>query len=108
MKSKVYVTQETDHSYIEAERFGEVVFLTAGDISNIRGSLRNEALFRSIKSKLQNFDPEVDYIAPSGSPYVTAVTFLILGIMGHKVIQVLRWDNRNYNYIPIYFDLRRL
>lgn len=106
--SKVYVTQETDHSFLEAERFGEVVFLTRDDVNNTKGSLHNEALFRTIKVMLRDFDPETDYIAPAGSPYVTAATFLILGNMGFKNIKVLRWNNREFNYIPVHFDLARI
>lgn len=106
--SNVFVTQETEHSFLEAESFGTVVFLTRDDVNNTKGSLHNEALFRHIKMALRDFDPEVDYIAPAGSPYVTAVTFLILGNMGFKNIKLLRWNNRDRKYIPMYFDLRRI
>jgi hypothetical protein len=105
---KVFVTQETEHSFLEAERFGTVVFLTAEDVNNTKGSLHNEALFRSIKATLRDFNPEKDYIAPAGSPYVTAAAFLILGNMGFKNVKVLRWNNREFNYIPVFFELARL
>lgn len=107
-KAIAYVTQETDHSFLGAEQFGEVVFLTRDDLNNTKGSLHNEALFRSIKQSLRDFDPEVDYIVPAGSPYVTAAVFLILGNMGFKNVKLLRWNNRDHNYIPMYFDLRRI
>lgn len=105
---KAFVTQETEHSFIEAEAFGDVVFLTIEDVNNTKGSLHNEALFRSLKQGLRDFDPENDYIVPAGSPYVTAAVFLILGNMGFKNLKVLRWNNRDRNYIPVFFDLARL
>lgn len=107
MTNKVYVTQETEHSFLEAERFGEVVFLTAEDLNNTKGSLHNENVFRYIKTGLRDFGPNNYYIVPVGSPYITAVVFLVLGLAGHTNIKVLRWSNRDFLYAPMYIDLRR-
>lgn len=103
----VFVTQETEHSFIEAERFGTVVFLTKDDLNNTKGSLHNEAVFRHMKVTLRDFNPDEDYIAPAGSPYITAAVFLILGNLGHKHIKILRWNNRDFKYLPMHFDLNR-
>lgn len=107
MSAKVYVTQETPHSFLEAEQFGEVCFVTKDDLNNTKGSLHNASLLRAIKLVLRDFDPEKDYIVPTGSPYVSAAVFLILGLAGHKNIKVLRWNNRNETYIPLFMDLTR-
>jgi hypothetical protein len=107
MNAKAFVTHETEHSFIEAERFGEVVFVTHDDLNNTKNSLHNEAVFRAIKQTLKDFRPDVDFIVPAGSPYVTAAVFLILGNMGFKHIKVLRWNNREFTYIPMHFDLVR-
>ena len=106
-KARVYITQETEHSFLEAERFGEVVFLTKDDLNNTKGSLHNESVFRVIKAVLRDFNPEEDWVVPAGSPYITAAVFLILGNMGFKNLRVLRWDNRDFVYVPMYFDLQR-
>lgn len=106
-KPTVYVTQETEHSFLEAERFGEVVFITHDDLNNTKGSLHNEGLFRSIKQILRDFNPETDHVAPAGSPYVTAAVFMILGNLGHKNVKVLRWNNRDHVYVPMHFDMVR-
>ena len=106
-KPRVMITQETEHSFIDAEQYGTVVFITRDDLNNTKGSLHNEALFRTIKAMLRDFNPDTDYIAPSGSPYVTAAVFLVLGNMGFKNIKILRWDNRGFNYNILHFDLRR-
>ncbi len=107
MNAKAFVTQETDHSFLEAERFGEVVFVTRDDLNNTKNSLHNEAVFRTLKQVLQDFRPDTDFIVPAGSPYITAAVFLILGNMGFKHIKVLRWNNREFTYLPMYFDLAR-
>lgn len=107
MIKKAFVTQETNHSYLEAERYGEITFLTREDLNNTKNSPHNEAVFRDLKYGLRNFNPDEDFIVPSGSPYITAAVFLILGNMGFKHIKVLRWDNRDFTYIPMQFDLVR-
>lgn len=103
----VYVTQETNVNYVEAERWGKVEFLTANDFNNMRGSLVNERLVRSLKHGLRNHDPESDWIVVSGSPYVAAAVFLILGLKGHRRVQILRWDNRDFVYRPLHVEIPR-
>lgn len=101
MKSRVFITQENPNlNYLPAEGFGEVVFLTRGDISPIRGSLNNENVVEEIRRKLKDFDERFDFVAPSGSPIVTAVVFMVLSEKTREV-NVLRWSNRDCVYQPI-------
>lgn len=104
MNSKVYVTQEANVDYSKAEKFGEVVFLTSQDLVNIKGSLHNENMLRMLRRKLGKFEPSMDWIAISGSPYVSAAVFTILGQMGHTKLRLLRWGNREFDYSPMYLD----
>lgn len=106
--SNVFVTQETPHNFNKAEVYGEIVFLTRDDLNNVRGSLHNQALVRSIKHQLRNFDEHEDWLVITGSPYVAATVFMILGLMGIREVNVLRWDNRDYDYVPLHIDLRRM
>lgn len=103
----VYITQETQHDFSEAEKFGGVEFLTAKDLNNNRNSPHNEALMADIAHRLRRFDPEQDYIVIAGSPYVSALVFLLLGLRRERAIRILRWDNRDLKYIPLYLELRR-
>lgn len=105
--AKVYVTQETSHDFLPAEAFGEVVFLTRDDLHNIHGSLHNESLMHHIGRAAGRFDPDNDYVAIAGSPYVSAAFFMALGKRGVLGVNVLRWDNRGQRYIPIRIDLPR-
>ena len=102
----VYVTQETNYDFTPAEAFGDIEFLTRDDLNNIKGSLQNEAIVTSLTTKLKGFNPTRDYVIIAGSPYVSALVFMILGKMNLREVKVLRWDNRNFHYIPMYLNLR--
>lgn len=107
MKNKVYVTQETNHDFTPAEQFGEVEFLTCDDLNNNKSSMQNEHVLASIRHKLRKFDPANDWLVITGSPYISAAVFLMLGHMKVQSVQVLRWDNRDHRYLPMFIELRR-
>jgi hypothetical protein len=102
----VYVTQETPHDFSKAESFGTIEFLTRDDLNNVKGSLHNERLVVDITRKLKDFDESRDWIVIAGSPYVSALVFMLLGRRGLKSVKILRWDNRDYIYVPMHFELR--
>lgn len=101
MTSFVYVTQETEFDFRPAERFGAVKFLTASDVHNSKNSLHNSLLIKDMQRALRRYDPSKDFIVPVGSPYVQAIAFWVLGMMGHTSISILRWSNRDRLYIPV-------
>lgn len=105
--STVFVTQETTHDFSKAEQFGDVVFLTRDDLNNLKGSLHNEAVIGNIRAKLLKFDESKDWVVVTGSPYVTAAVFAILGARRVRKVQILRWDNRDFRYLPMYLELER-
>lgn len=105
-KPVVWVTQEANHNFSVAEKFGEVRFLAREDLSNIKGSLHNEKLVSHITRNLAGFNHTMDYVVIAGSPYVAALVFLLLGNKGHKTINILRWDNRSFEYIPAAIETR--
>lgn len=108
--SRVWVLQETNHDFTKAENYGEVVFVSVAgqdDFNNLRGSLSNERLLAHLSHELRDFNPEEDYIVITGSPYITAATFLILGNRRVQGVRFLRWDNRDLIYIPLYIELRK-
>lgn len=100
----VFVTQETPHDFTKAEAFGEVKFLTRDDFNNIKNSLSNKALVRSLNHQLKKFDDE-DWIIIAGSPYVSAAVFMILARRGFRRVKILRWDNRDFTYIPLQIEI---
>lgn len=100
----VWVTQETDKDFSGAEAWGRVEFLTKDDLSNMKNSLKNEELINRIRFLLHRFGPD-DWVVPAGSPYVAAVVFMVLGQMGVRKLNILRWDNRDLMYRPMQLDL---
>jgi hypothetical protein len=106
-KPVVWVTQETDVDFSEAERYGEVKFLTANDFNNTRSSIKNQFLLMSLRKQLTEFEPENDWIVITGSPIVSCAVFAILGWMRHPLVRILRWDNRDLVYRPHYLELNK-
>ncbi len=97
----VYVTQETEFDFTDAERWGDIVFLTHDDLFNHRDSDHNRIVMANIRRRLTAFSATSDYILIAGSPYVAAAVFNMLGTMGYDSIRVLRWSNRDRVYTPI-------
>lgn len=106
-KPKVYVTQETNHDFRQAEEFGELVFLSDGrdDFHNMKNSQHNERLISHIRQKLRDFDNKTDSVVLVGSPYVQAAVMMMLGRLGQIRVTLLRWDNRDFAYIPLELSL---
>lgn len=116
-KPRVFITQESPNlNYGPAEQFGEVVFLTARDLSPIPGSLANAELCQEVSDRLRDFDFDHDFLVPSGSPSVCGLAFLELGKeIEHrsnigsrepKHLRILRWSNRDRVYQPITINLQ--
>ena len=104
--SKVYVTQEVfSADYRDAQRYGDVVFLTASEVSMTSQSLHNVKLVEQIRRGLHKYDPGVDYIAPSGSPVITGLVFAILAEKTHR-FNVLKWNGRDQCYTAVTINTR--
>ena len=103
--SRVFVTQEQSKlNYLPAEKYGEIEFITRDEFSPVAKSIGNVDLVESIWSKLEEFNPEEDYVVFSGSPVVAAAVFAAIGRDNDR-FTVLRWSNRDNMYTPITIDL---
>lgn len=103
--STVYVTQEAQWDFTPAEQFGPIEFLTKDDLLNVRSSIRNRDLLSDLRHRLKSYDPERDWLIITGSPYVSAAVFMLLGLRGLRTVRILRWDNRDRRYIPLYLEI---
>lgn len=104
-RPKVFITQEvTTANYTTADKFGDVHFLVATELSHARGSLHNQRVAAVIRAKLADFDPEVDFIAPSGSPIITGMVFAILREKTAK-FNVLKWNSRDSQYVALHINI---
>lgn len=115
-KPRVFITQENSQlNYAHAEEYGEIVFLTAKEVSPVPGSIINADITTELTRKLQDFDFDNDFLAPSGSPTVCGLAFLTLGRRVEleaergngqpKHLRILRWSNRDRVYQPITITL---
>lgn len=101
----IFVTQEMPWDFRDAEAYGTIQFLTRDDLHNVKGSLHNARLLSDLRQQLKAFDPETDWVIITGSMYVAAAVFLILGSKGHSYVPILRWNNRDRKYIPLHMQL---
>ena len=100
-KPNVYVTQEvTTANYQDIERFGNPVFLSASEVSNVPNSVHNVKLVNVIRSRFEDYAPDRDFIAPSGSPIISGLVFAMAREKG-DTFNVLKWNNRDQVYTVI-------
>lgn len=103
--SRVFVVHENlSMNFSDAERFGEVSFVTNREWNPRRGSLSNGETFRQIRVALQTFDLERDFVILNGPPVLIGFAFHVLmdraAICGGAAgIRVLSWDKRSNKYI---------
>jgi hypothetical protein len=111
----VWVTQETDHDIRQAERWGDIKYVSGRDFLSIQDSEMNEGILSKIRRCTLEFDPNKDWILITGSPYL-AVMFVgsIVAICGPTLnmsmeapLRFLRWSNRDGQYYPITFPYPR-
>lgn len=100
---RVFVVHESmNMNYSDAERFGEVRFVTNREWNPRRGSLSNDQTFEAIDRCLEEFDLRTDYVVFNGPP-------VIIGYAFHRLmatprfrgfdLKVLTWDKRHNKYI---------
>jgi hypothetical protein len=80
---KVYIVNKGAHDHSDAERFGELVYLSEGSIN--RYSTNN--MYREFSEILCKSKPE-DYILPTGLTIMSNIACAIFAIM-HKRLNLL-------------------
>jgi len=107
--SKVYVTQENHRlNYSDAERYGEVVFITNFEYSPNVNSKRNMSIQNDICDTLVHYNSEEDFFLLSGDPIIMVLAFYHIATKDGNAsnrIRLLKWDNqdRSYNQIILTF-----
>lgn len=106
----VFVVQENPHlDYSDAERFGEVEFITNIEFSPIKGSLNNERVLTDIRHAMAKFDPHRDYLLMTGNPisigyaFHLAIRHSYLGTT-RVPLNLLRWDGITRRYQHVTFQ----
>lgn len=109
-KPRVYVVQEQGKlDYSDAERFGEVKFLTRFEYNGLRNSHRNKLVTSDIRLGLADFHPDRDYLLMTGSPVSMGYAFWLVMLKasqaGHSKLNILQWDRESYQYRHIVFEI---
>jgi len=90
--SKVWVVNYAGHDYSDAERFGELAFITKGYVS--RGHL--DRLLYEVAEGVAKSKPS-DWLLPSG-----LITLNVLAaacwLHKHQHLRLLLWDNKRSQY----------
>lgn len=102
--SKVFVVQENPNlDYGPAESYGQVVFITAEEFRPIAGSIRNEYILSDIERRMEEFDPENDWLILTGNPMIMGYSFH-LALSKADSIKCLQWDRRSAEYREYIFN----
>jgi len=100
--SKVYVVQENAFAnYSDAERYGEVVFMTADEFRPQNNSLRNAQILDQVRGMMLHFTSN-DYLILTGNPTVIGYAFHC-GLQRFDSLKILQWDKLGRVYKPFTF-----
>lgn len=101
--STIYVVQENNKfNYADAERFGDIQFLTNREYSPLKNSLINRDILDEINTGMKDFDPDIDYLLLSGNPVMIGYVFH-LALTGKGYVRLLQWDGIQGQYREVHF-----
>ena len=89
-RAKVYVINNSGHDYSEAEQFGDLVYLTTGEVSAYKTNLH----YRMLAEKMKDAQ-EGDFILVTGLASINAVAGWIIGSLGVN-LRLLLFKNGYY------------
>jgi len=102
-RGKVFVIQENPKlDYMDADRYGDVVFVTNQEYSPMQGSLGNEKILKEVEQAMREFNPDLDFLLLTGGLVVVGYAFS-LALIKKRYINLLQWDKRKNSYVPIKF-----
>lgn len=81
---KVFVVNQSGHDYTEAQRFGQVVFLSRGSTNRYATNL----MYRNFAAILQNSSPD-DYLLVTGLSAMNMIAASIMTYLHGKVNMLL-------------------
>lgn len=102
---KVYVVQENPNiDYSDAERFGDVIFMTMSELQPMRNSRRNAMILGDIESHVMAFNPEEDYVLLSGNLIAIGYAFSLLMAKSKGVLRCLQYSRIDRKYKEFEFN----
>lgn len=92
--AKVYVANLGGHDFSDAQRYGELVYLTT---HGFKPKEIDRVTFELL-DKLRFFDADRDYFLPVGQDLINLTALWIL-TQQHETFKVLYWDYKDRQYI---------
>lgn len=99
---KVFIVNQAGHDFDKAKKFGELVYVTTGNIN----VFRPDRTFFSIKESLSKFTKD-DYLLLSGNTFGNVLAALA-AVENINKINLLVYDAKNLDYLHHVLDLERL
>jgi len=108
MASRVFVTHTTGRvSFDEATRYGTIIHMFPLQLYPDQFEARIPMAVDRFTRLLANFDPERDFLLPSGDPVLTLLSGLVLGERCSRVT-ALHWDRQACRYFPVELILKEI
>ena len=103
MESKVYITQDNRKNYSQASKFGDPVFVTDLEFSDVKNSRSNSEIRSHLSDLSEVYNPNYDYILLSGDPVILFITGLELGkvLKKYGFVRILKWSSQDRLYVSI-------
>lgn len=98
LKPKVYIVNKSGHDFSDAERFGDLVFMTRGTINRYAVNV----IFREFNQYLKDSKPE-DFIIVTGMSTMLCVVSAIFAAKHHR-LNLLLYKNGRYLERSLIFD----
>lgn len=105
---RCFVIQENNAvDYGDAERYGDVVFMTVDEFKPTRGSMINLQIIEQIRNKLADFGGD-DFLILTGNPTIIGFAFSVAlsKLKATEGLQILQWDRMSTSYRPFTFDYK--
>jgi hypothetical protein len=99
-RPKVFIANKSYHNYSDAARFGDIVFVTEGDVNKFQIG----KIYRDFEEALKE-STERDFFVPTGLPILVGIGSAILAYK-HGLVRYLLFKRGNYQEITV--DLRNL
>lgn len=96
--SKVFIINRSAHDFSDAERFGEIVYLSEG----VYDPYSVAHMYRVFEEKLKDSTPE-DYIVPTGLSIMQTVACSMFAVK-HKRLNLLMFRDGKYIERELVFD----
>lgn len=94
MQTKVYIPNNSGHDFSDAEKYGDLVFITQGMIDRFKIN----TMFRATVEALNDSKP-TDYIMVTGLTQINVIIASVFTQM-HGRLNLLIYDVKKERYIP--------